>query len=248
MGWIHTLTKDLGFPLLQRIERLVGQRSLVGNRPFFEPEQFDWVPRLEAGYPQIRAELDHVLAHREALPSLQDISPDQAVLSQDARWKTFFLYGFGHKAEGNCARCPATTRLVEAVPGMKTAFFSILAPGKHIPAHRGPYKGVLRCHLGLKIPSDADRCRIRVDNQVRQWKQGRILIFDDTYDHEVWNDTGEERVVLFMDVERPLPEPMASINRAIIWLVGQTSFVQQAKRNQEAWEHRMAGALPTGPF
>jgi len=117
---------------------------------------------------------------------------------------------------------------------MTTAFFSILAPGKHIPAHRGPYKGVLRYHLGLKIPEPASQCRIRVGDEVRHWAEGESLLFDDTYDHEVWNDTDGERAILFMDVERPLPEPWASFNRAVIWLVGKTPFVQEAKKNQEA--------------
>ena len=93
------------------------------------------------------------------------------------------------------------------IPGMTTAMFSILSPRKHILDHRGPYKGVLRYHLGLIVPEDAERCRIRVGEDVRHWEEGKSMIFDDTFNHEVWNDTDETRVVLFVDVLRPLPFP-----------------------------------------
>ena len=85
--------------------------------------------------------------------------------------------------------------------------FSILSPHKHILPHCGPYKGVLRYHLGLIVPEDAENCRIRVGDDIRHWEPGKPLIFDDVFNHEVWNDTDETRVVLFVDVERPLPEP-----------------------------------------
>ncbi len=93
------------------------------------------------------------------------------------------------------------------IPGMTTAMFSILSPRKHILPHRGPYKGVLRYHLGLIVPQDAEACRIRVGEDIRHWEAGRSMVFDDTFNHEVWNDTDETRVVLFVDVLRPLPEP-----------------------------------------
>ncbi len=93
------------------------------------------------------------------------------------------------------------------IPGMTTAMFSILSPRKHILDHRGPYKGVLRYHLGLIVPREAERCRIRVGEDIRHWEEGKSLIFDDTFNHEVWNDTDETRVVLFVDVLRPLPSP-----------------------------------------
>src|SRR5437867_3927702 len=91
-------------------------------------------------------------------------------------------------------------QLLERVPGMTTAFFSILSPHKHIPDHRGPYKGVLRYHLALMIPEPRQACRIRVDGEYATWEEGKSLLFDDSYDHEAWNDTDGIRVVLFMDV------------------------------------------------
>ncbi len=110
--------------------------------------------------------------------------------------------------------CPRTAALMREIPGMTTAMFSILSPRKHILDHRGPYKGVLRYHLGLIVPEDAEACRIRVGEDIRHWEEGKSMIFDDTFNHEVWNDTDETRVVLFVDVLRPLPFPESAINRA----------------------------------
>ena len=156
-----------------------------------------------------------MLAHRDALPNFQDISVDQYQLTDDDRWKTFFFYGYGFRSDANCARCPETTRLIEAIPGMETAMFSILAPGKHIPPHDGPYKGVLRYHLGLigaRGPGGAAAASGWVPRR-RGWREGESLVFDDTYEHEVWNETDETRVVLFLDVVRPLRQPMRVVER-----------------------------------
>jgi len=96
-------------------------------------------------------------------------------------------------------------RVLQKIPGMKSAMFSILAPRKHIPEHRGLWKGVLRYHLGLIIPEPVGSSRIRVGKDVRFWEEGKSMIFDDSHPHEVWNDCDSQRIVLFVDVERPLP-------------------------------------------
>ena len=237
------LVKEVGFSLLQLIERGLVGYSPHGDPTFFDTQDFPWTDLLEEHWALIRAELDAVLAHRDALPNFQDISEDQTAITTDDNWKTFFLYGFGHKAEKNCRLVPKTTEVVERIPGMKTAFFSILAPGKHIPAHRGPYKGVMRAHLGLKVPDANEDCRIRVGDDVRHWEEGEVLLFDDTHDHEVWNDTDETRVVLFLDVVRPFEPPVDPLNRALITLISYSPFVQNAKENQEQWAERIQAAM-----
>lgn len=231
--------KYWGFRALWILEWMIGRFSLVGDRPVHDSDTFAWTKQLEANWQVIREELEDVLRHREVLPNFQDISTDQTAITTDDRWKTYFLYGFGFKAEHNCARCPETTRLIEQVPGMTTAFFSILAPGKHIPEHRGPYKGVLRYHLGLIVPEPREACRIRVDDEIHHWEEGGSLLFDDTYQHEVWNDTDGERVVLFMDVKRPLRAPLAALNDVIIRIVAHSPYIQDAKQNFEQWEQRL---------
>jgi aspartyl/asparaginyl beta-hydroxylase (cupin superfamily) len=240
------LTVLVGEWLLDRLDRLVVRASKIGTQPFFSNEEFLWSYGLEANWSAIRKELDAVLEHREKLPNFQDISTDQASITDDERWKTFFLYGFGFRSPTNCALCPETTRLVESVPGMKTAMFSILAPRKHIPDHCGPYKGIVRYHLALKVPEPRERCRIRVGDEITTWEEGQSLLFDDTYEHEVWNDTDGERVVLFLDVIRPLRFPMNVLNWLVIAAIARSPFIADAKRRHLAWEERFAAALVGG--
>lgn len=191
-----------------------------GDKTFFEPEEFPWVRSIEAEWKIIRGELDALMARREEIPNFQDVSKAQKALTEGDQWKTFFFYSFGNKNKENCARCPETVRLLHLIPGMKTGMFSILAPRKHIPPHRGPFKGVLRYHLGLIIPRPEGSCRIRVGNSVRSWKEGKSMIFDDSNEHEVWNDSDCYRVVLFVDFVRATIFPLSIVNRSIIWARG----------------------------
>lgn len=228
-----------GRKLLHQVHKGIGRASLVGDAPFFSPAQFPWAEELENNWRVIRAELDQVLEHREDLPNFQDISPDQKHLSKGDQWKTFFFFAYGLEAPANAARCPRTLALLKKIPGVQTAFFSILAPGMHIPAHCGPYKGVVRCHLGLVVPEPKEQCRIRVADTIAHWEEGRTMFFDDTYNHEVWNDTDGVRVVLFLDVLRPLSFPMSVINRTVIKAIAASPLITDAKKNHEAWEQRM---------
>ena len=230
------MTRDLilnyGKKTLRQFEKLMEKTSLVGNSTFFEPHQFSWIANLENNWQLIRQELDQLLVEPEKIPNFQDISPDQYNLTKDNKWKTFFLYAYGYKLNDNCLKCPETTRLLEQVPNMKTAFFSIMFPHKHIPEHRGPYKGVLRYHLALKVPQPETSCRLRVGEDIRYWQEGKSLVFDDSYAHEAWNDSEEIRVVLFMDFVRPLAFPVAIINQFIIKLIGWSPFVQDGLARQ----------------
>jgi beta-hydroxylase len=235
------VTNNVGDKVLKSINRAIARQSELPVQPFYEPADFPWVTPIEANWKAIRAELDAVLAHRDALPNFQDISTDQYQLTDDDRWKTYFFYGYGFRSDANCARCPETTRLIESIPGMETAMFSILAPGKRIPPHDGPYKGVLRYHLGLIVPdAPVEQVGIRVGGETRGWSEGASLVFDDTYEHEAWNETEQTRVVLFVDVVRPLRQPMRSFNAVVIRAIGWSPFIQDAKRRHRAWEERFA--------
>lgn len=174
---------------------------------------------------------------------MHDVSPDQRSITNDDEWKTYFLYGFGHRSEPNCARCPITSAVLARVPGIKTAFFSILAPGKHIPKHRGVYKGLVRAHLGLKVPEPRAACRMEIGGAIVSWREGEAFVFDDTYPHEVWNDTAEERVVLLVDVLRPLPAHVQLVNRALVAAVAASPYVTDGVKNERAWERRFARRL-----
>jgi beta-hydroxylase len=206
-------------------------RTRDGQRTFFEVSEFPWVAEVEAAFPAIRAELDALLARRDEIPNFQEISTDQRVLTEGADWKTFFFWAYGHEAGENTARCPATARALRGIPGMRTAMFSILAPGKHVPEHRGPWKGVLRYHLALRVPGEPGQARIRVGSESRAWVEGRSLVFDDSHPHEVWNDVPAHRAILFVDFLRPLPFPLSLVNRAVVYRISRTPFVREAIGN-----------------
>jgi beta-hydroxylase len=220
------------------LDSYFGRKSIVGDRAFFDNRDFPWVPALEADWRKVRAELDALLPYVAQMPNFQDISPDQTKLSQDDGWKTYFFYAYGIRAPANCRRCPETVRLLKRMPGMKTAFFSILAPGKHLPPHRGPFKGVLRLHLALIIPEPADKCAIRVGAETRHWQEGKVMIFDDTFDHEAWNDTDRPRVVLFVDILRPTRFPANVLNAVMTWVIALSPFVIGAAGDYRRWEKR----------
>lgn len=127
----NTKAKSRQFVLAQgeksfrQLEKIIDRFSLIGNCTFFDTQQYEWVANLESNWLIIRKELDGLLKNIHKIPNFQDISTDQYSITQDNRWKTYFFYAYGIKAEKNCENCPETTRLIECVPGMKTAFFSI---------------------------------------------------------------------------------------------------------------------------
>lgn len=216
-------------------DTLLARSSLVGDPPVFDPATFPWTSELERNWPAIRAEALRVL-DSEDIPVLPDISPDHGRLGADRKWRSFFLYGYGYRVDANCAKAPVTATLVAKVPGLNSAFFSILAPGARIPRHRGVTKSLITCHLGVSVPRDWQRARMAVHDQMVHWREGECLVFDDTYFHEVWNETGETRVVLLVQFERPMREPGRTIGRAFMGAVRRSPFVQEARKNFLAWQ------------
>jgi ornithine lipid ester-linked acyl 2-hydroxylase len=234
-----------GHRALNAYNRAVARWSVHGSRALFEPRDFPWVAAVEAEWRAVRAELDAVLARPEQIPQFADVSPDQVHLTPPGKWKTFFFMAYGVRVEENCRRCPATMRALARIPGVQTAFFSILEARTHIQPHKGPYGGVLRYHLALEVPEPRSACRIRVDDQVASWEEGRSLVFDDTYEHEAWNDTDGRRVILFVDFERPLPRALAALNRLFIRIIAASPFVQDGIERYEEWTRRRGGGAST---
>ena len=101
---------------------------------------------------------------------------------------------------------------------------------------------MLRYHLALRVPEPADQAGISVGGEVAHWEEGRSLLFDDGYDHYAWNDTDGVRVVLFVDVIRPLRSPADRLNRALIAAIGRSPYIRDARNRHEAWERRFEAA------
>ncbi|KAH8879154.1 hypothetical protein GQ53DRAFT_855247 [Thozetella sp. PMI_491] len=222
-------------------ERLNLKCAKLGNPPVYDNAAFPWVENIERLYPAIRAELERVLLRQSELPAFHDISTDVKTISADNQWKTFFLLGFGLKSKENIKACPETWRAVQNIPGLTTAMFSILEPGKHLPPHRGPYNGVLRLHLGLIVPAEMENVAIRVEDRVCYWQEGKILIFDDAYEHEAWNYAESTRVVLFIDFVKPLRFPARLVNWFLLHLALFTPFIKEGLDNHRKWEKKFYG-------
>jgi beta-hydroxylase len=229
-------------PLIVRIgkhlrgvfDRLIAGSSLVSNAPVLDVRDFAWTAMLREHWAAIRDEAREVAMVGHAAPSLATISPDHRAIAEVDKWRSFFLWGYGFPIEDNLARCPRTRAAIERIPGLNTAFFSILAPGTHIPEHRGVSKGLITCHLALIVPPDGD-VRMRVGDRVVRWAEGQTLVFDDTYRHEVWNDTQGTRVVLLIQFERPLRRPGKWFADLFLGIVKRSAFVQEARANVAKW-------------
>jgi aspartyl/asparaginyl beta-hydroxylase (cupin superfamily) len=224
--------------VVARVERLNLACSKVGNPPIYDRAVFPWITELERDWRAIRAELEGVLVRKHELPGFHELAADVATISTDRGWKTFLLCGYGFKSDANIALCPQTWAACQKIPGLITAMFSILEPGKHLPPHRGPYNGVLRLHLGLIVPAPRERLGIRIEHRIYRWKEGEAVIFDDAYEHEAWNQTPATRVVLFVDFIKPTGQPARLLNWLLLHLAVFTPFIREGLANQKAWEKR----------
>jgi aspartate beta-hydroxylase/beta-hydroxylase len=173
---------------------------------------------LDRSFPAIREELVGVLGNKEEIPRYHEVDELETYISNtvdtDKGWRVYFLYAMGEKPAANRARCPRTAAVLDKVPGVLQAFFSILEAGKSIPPHWGPYRGYIRYHLGLIVPEN-DPPTIRLKDQHYTWKEGESILFDDSWEHEVSNKSDGDRVVLIVDIRRPMPVVFDRINRSV---------------------------------
>lgn len=206
------------------IDAMLGRRQIYANEcegmrfPFlpadeyFEREHFPWIEELEAATPAIRAELQDLLAKGDAgfAPYVQYPSgyPESkwSELDHSERWSAYFLWRHGKRIDAHCERCPKTAAALANVPladhagRAPTAFFSLLHPKTRIPPHTGVTNARTIIHLALIVP---EGCGFRVGGETRQWVEGTAFAFDDTIEHEAWNDSDQLRAVLILDVWNP---------------------------------------------
>lgn len=203
-------------------------KRAVGNqkRAVFYDIKTDYPELLaiDAQYAVIQAEMENLLAKRQTIPRFHEVDSLQNRISAEKdpnkNWRTFYLYCYGEKPQQNRALCPKTTALLDNIPGIQQAFFSILEGGKSIPPHEGPYCGILRYHLALKVPK-VNPPSIRIKDQSYTWQEGMSVMFDDTWEHEVKNTSKEVRVVLFLDVmRRHVPSPLQKVNQSLLASLG----------------------------
>ena len=219
--------RGLGGPGTRRFEHaldlLLGKRRIYFQQPqifffpdlpqiqFYEREDFPWAAELERHAGAIREELAGVLQSADRFAPYMQADADRPVfntngLLNDPSWSACYLMKNGEEVAQIAALCPATLAALRRLPLCRikgrtpTALFSLLRPGAHIPPHHGFLNTRLICHLPLIVPPD---CALRVGNETRAWREGELVIFDDTMEHEAWNRSTELRVVLLFDIWRP---------------------------------------------
>lgn len=178
--------------------------------PFYDSADFEWVAALEASVPAIKSEAAAVLASGIGLGPYVEADPTRPnkahKLLGSEDWTAFHLWRNGVVVSDNAARCPATMTALENLPMPRIndrspmALFSVLKPKTHIPPHWGMINTRLICHIPLIVP---EHCRLRIGNETRPVESGKAMIFDDSIEHEAWNDSDETRVVLLLEIWRP---------------------------------------------
>lgn len=173
-----------------------------------------WCRAIENNWIHILNEYNHLTANPLNFSNVgsgqRGSGHDDHLVVSGRSWKEYVLFGTGSKQHDNDApltknlvrtHVPDAVRLAEAGGG--EVIFSVLAPGTHIQAHCGPTNLRWTAHLGLVVPDSVSECRIRVRDEWHSWSAGKIILFDDSYEHEVRNDTDEKRVVLLLRVWHP---------------------------------------------
>ena len=218
----HSEPRDYHYPGLPEVE-------------FHDREQFPELAVLVEATADIRAEFDSLVSAEadQMVPYIQ--YPERVPLAQwrelnhNPQWSALHLLQNGHRIEANARHCPRTMRVIAQMPqphirnASPNAMFSLLAPHTRIPPHTGAANTRLVCHLPLIVPPN---CGFRVGESTREWSVGEAFVFDDTIEHEAWNESDELRVVLIIDLWAPtLSLAERDAVAAIIGYAGSTSGV-----------------------
>jgi aspartate beta-hydroxylase len=173
----------------------------------------------------IRQEAMAVSRRLHEVPRFHEIMKEQTAISANDGhdWRLFILKAYGIENHRNMEACPVLTSLISASSDVLSASFSFMAPKKHIPAHRGPFRGVLRFYMPLVMPTDEDgspAAVLKIDGAEYRLTDGQCMLWDDTYLHEVWNRSDEVRTVLLLDVRRPdMPFDMLAFSWILMGIV-----------------------------
>jgi aspartyl/asparaginyl beta-hydroxylase (cupin superfamily)/Tfp pilus assembly protein PilF len=208
----RALARMLGRKAIYSPQPTLMHFPFLRNHEFHPREDFPWLEALEAAGPAIRQEVLAVLAAdqeglRPYIAYPEGLPFDQwRELNHSRRWSAYFLWKDGEREEERHRRCPATVSALAQTPQVDipsrgpTAFFSILDARTHIPPHTGSTNARLTVHLPLILPGP---CRFRVGAETREWRLGEAWVFDDTIEHEAWNDADAPRAILIFDVWNP---------------------------------------------
>jgi len=245
VGKLAGRIKDAAAELFIAAER----RGVFRKLPAFERDlsEYPELALLSENHATLREECESLIRQELRIPGMEELTSYTAGGIHQIAWKSF-MFKSGSLIDENCALAPKTAALLKKIPGLYTAFFSVLEPHQHIKPHWGYWKGFVRYHLGVMIPdNNAGRtCWIRINpdaqdrTQARDaieqgeryfWKDGEAVLFDDTFLHDAANESDQVRVVLFLDLARKMPWPLALLNRLFLWIAHQDKSVREIRKN-----------------
>jgi beta-hydroxylase len=225
------------------------RRGIFRKLPAFERDlsEYPELAVLTENFPAIRSECESLIQSRLRMPGMEELTSYTASGIHQIAWKSF-MFKSGKFIDENCVLAPKTAALLRGIPGVYTAFFSVLEPNQHIKAHWGYWKGFVRYHLGVVIPDNNrdSKCWIRINPNAQArtgdraeieqgekyyWHDGEAVLFDDTFLHDAANESDQVRVVLFLDVARKMVWPLALLNRLFLWIAHQDKSVREIRAN-----------------
>ncbi len=168
---------------------------------FYSSNDFPFLSKIETHFDVIQRELKHLLATNAEDNWLRTF-PNYVKSDQQKAWKVFSFIFFKMKFPSHASLCPETAQLIFSIPEIMSCDFSYMRSQTHILPHKGYSKMVLRCHLPLIVPK-GNLCGIRVGSETHYWEEGKLVIFDDSFEHEAWNKSNENRVILMFDIPNP---------------------------------------------
>lgn len=210
-----------GILILRSFDLLVSLSS--SEKTIISSSDFPFIKELEKSTNIILNEYNKVRSQNQ-IPQVKDFYKVESDIGQDDNWKGFPFIIYNYAFNNNISQCPETYKTLKIIPGCTSAMFSILGSGKHILPHKGIYKGIIRGLFTISVP-EGD-CWIRIENNKIQFQKGKVLLFDETHEHEVLNATDGERVVLYFDMYRKLPFPLNLLNKIIFTLLRNSPFIK----------------------
>jgi aspartyl/asparaginyl beta-hydroxylase (cupin superfamily) len=190
----------------------------------------DFDKDFKKGFIFIKNEVLAYLKNNE-LPNASDISVEQQSIENEKKWKVLVLKVFSKYNQKNCNLLPKTTKILKKHKNIVNAMFSKMEPNSHIKRHRGVYNGLVRYHFGIKIPNDKNNLFIIINDEKIHWKENESFIFDDTQYHEAVNNTKEDRLILMIDYERPIPWFLKPLNKIILYIIEKSPLIKNSIEN-----------------
>ena len=219
--------KKMDFDLMNTINEWMG--SYCQDQAVFDPKDYKWTRIFRKNWRAIRNEYRQYVTKKgkNTIPYQREINEIIGDCdSQGNKWRTLYLRAYNRDTK-LIQHFPFTKSLIDRIP-CTLAYFSILEPGAKLDPHVGLYKGVVRYHLGLRVPKDNRKCYINVNNHFLHWEKGKDIMFDDTYLHYVENNTNEERIVLFLDIRRNFDNWIVDfINLCLLYFIKSNDILDQ---------------------